>query len=269
MPFYDADDAAIYYEISGEGRPLILLHGYALNGLMWSLQKPAFESRYQLITVDLRGFGQSSCGARWSGSVMAEDVKGLIKSLDLRDIAIVGFSMSGPVAFRIALAMPDRISRLIFVSSILPSAGKTAAPPNQRKSADEEIEILKSRGVSAWADKTGMRTGPLVKDMLEKQPGLRDLWESILMRHNPDYLAKMLQSRAATSSPVNWRERLKEVTQPTLIIAGKNDRKFLDASRNINRQIPNSQLTIIEGAGHMVNIEKSEEFNQAVMEWLG
>jgi pimeloyl-ACP methyl ester carboxylesterase len=269
MPFYDADDAAIYYEISGEGRPLILLHGYALNSLMWSLQKPAFEKRYRLIMVDLRGFGQSSCGARWSGSVMAEDVKGLIKSLDLRDIAIVGFSMSGPVAFRLALGIPDRISRLIFVSSILPSAGKSTAPPNQQKSADEEIEILKSRGVSAWADKTGMRTGPLVKDMLEGQPELRQMWENILMRHNPDYLAKMLQSRAATSSPVNWRERLKEVSQPTLIIAGRNDRKFLDASQNINRQIVNSRLTIIEDAGHMVNIEKPEEFNKAVMGWLG
>ena len=269
MPFYDAADAAIYYEISGEGRPLILLHGYALNGLMWSLQKPAFEKHYRLITVDLRGFGQSSCGARWSGSVMAEDVKGLIKSLDLSDIAIVGFSMSGPVAFRLALAMADEISRLIFVSSILPSAGKTTAPPNQQKSADEEIEILQSRGVSAWADKTGMRTGPLVKDMLEKKPELRELWESILMRHNPDYLAKMLQSRASTSSPVNWRERLKEVTHPTLIIAGRNDRKFLDASQNINRQIVNSRLIIIEDAGHMVNIEKAAEFNQAVTGWLG
>jgi non-heme chloroperoxidase len=269
MSFYDAGDAAIYYEISGTGRPLILLHGYALNGLMWSLQKPVFEKRYQLITVDLRGFGQSSCGDRWSGSVIAEDIKGLIKSLDLRDIFIVGFSMSGPVAFRIALAMQDRISRLIFVSSILPSAGKTTAPPNQQKSADDEIEILTSKGVSAWADKTGMRTGPLVKDMLEKQPELRKLWESILMRHSPDYLAKMLQSRAATPSPVNWRERLKEVSQPTLIIAGRNDRKFLDASQNINRQIAHSQLTIIEDAGHMVNIEKAAEFNQAVMRWLG
>jgi pimeloyl-ACP methyl ester carboxylesterase len=269
MPFYDADDAAIYYEISGIGRPLILLHGYALNSLMWSLQKPVFEKRYQLITIDLRGFGQSSCGEHWSGSVMAEDVKGLIKHLDLRDFAIMGFSMSGPVAFRLALGMPDKISRLIFVSSILPSAGKSTAPPNQQKSADEEIEILQSRGVSAWADKTGMRTGPLVKDMLEEQPELRQMWENILMRHNPDYLAKMLQSRAATSSPVNWRERLKEVTQPTLIIAGRNDRKFLDASQNINRQIAHSQLAIIEDAGHMVNIEKAAEFNQAVMGWLG
>jgi pimeloyl-ACP methyl ester carboxylesterase len=54
-----------------------------------------------------------------------------------------------------------------------------------------------------------------------------------------------------------------------LIIAGRNDRKFLDASQNINRQIAHSQLTIIEDAGHMVNIEKAAEFNQAVMEWLG
>jgi 3-oxoadipate enol-lactonase len=231
---------------------------------MWSLQKPVFEKVYQLISVDLRGFGQSSCGARWSGSVMADDVKGIIKSLDLHDIAIAGFSMSGPVAFRVALAIPERISRLIFVSSILPSAGKTT-PPNQQKSSDDEIEILISQGVSAWADKTGMRTGPLVKDMLANNPGLRELWEGMLMRHNPDYLAKMLAARSLTPSPVNWRERLKEVTQPTLIIAGKNDRKFLDASQNISRQIAHSQLTIIENAGHMVNIEKPAEFNQAVM----
>ena len=62
MPFYDAEDAAIYYETDGEGSPLILLHGYALNGTMWEFQRPVFSKSHAVITVDLRGFGQSSCG---------------------------------------------------------------------------------------------------------------------------------------------------------------------------------------------------------------
>ena len=119
MPFYDAKDAAIYYEVTGDGPPLILLHGYALNSALWEFQKSVLSKSHKVITVDLRGFGQSSCDKRWSGSIMAEDIIGIIKSLDLTNAAILGFSMSGPVAFRIANEMPDIVTKLIMVSSIL------------------------------------------------------------------------------------------------------------------------------------------------------
>lgn len=267
MPFYDADDAAIYYEIDGEGPPLILLHGYALNSAMWELQKPVFSRTHAVFTVDLRGFGQSSCGTGWSGSIMAEDAIGMIKSLHLTDVAILGFSMSGPVAFRIAYGMPDVVTKLIMVSSILPSSGR----PKAKKETDlqqEELNILRLRGVNAWAEEIGLLDGPLVDNIFKRNPESRPLWERMISRHNPDYLLCMMTARQATPSSVNWRARLSENKQPTLIMAGAQDSQLSDSARYLHRNIANSKLEIISGAAHMMNLETPEEFSRVVMDFL-
>jgi pimeloyl-ACP methyl ester carboxylesterase len=268
MPFYDAGDAAIYYDIEGRGEnPLVLLHGYALNSLMWEFQRQAFSPNHKLITVDLRGFGKSSCGQNWSGAKMAEDVQGIIKSLDVTDVTLLGFSMSGPVAVRLAIQRPEIITRLLLVSSILPSAGH-AKSTGETRIQERELAALESGDVPAWAEAIGFSTGPLVEGMFEKNPAIAPLWERIIARHHRDYLLCMLHGRLNTISNINWRARLGEVRQKTMVIAGSNDHKFIDASRHLSNAIPNAKLEIIGDAGHMVNLEAPEEFNKAVIEFL-
>lgn len=267
MPFYDADDAAIYYEIHGQGPPLVLLHGYALNGVMWEFQKPVFSKTHTVITVDLRGFGQSSCGKSWSDSIMAEDIIGMIRSLNLSDVAILGFSMSGPVAFQVACEIPDVVTKLIMVSSILPSSAR----PKARKETElqqQEQNILRLRGVNTWAAEIGLLNGPLVDNIFRRNQESRSLWERMISGHNPDYLLCMMTARQATPSPVNWRARLNQIKQPTLIVAGAQDSQFSDSARYLSRNIINSKLEIISGAGHMVNLEAPEEFNRVISVFL-
>ncbi len=268
MPFFDAGDAAIYYEIEGRGEsPLILLHGYALNGLMWEFQRQTFSQNHKLITVDLRGFGKSSCGQNWSGAKMAEDVQGIIKSLGIADVTLLGFSMSGPVAVRLAIQIPEIVTRLILVSSILPSAGHPKSAGETRLQ-ERELAALENGDVPAWADTIGFSTGPLVEGMFEKNPAITPLWERIIARHHRDYLLCMLHGRLTTVSNIDWRSRLIEVRQKTLVIAGSSDHKFIDASRHLASAIPDAKLEIIEGAGHMVNLEAPEEFNKAIIEFM-
>lgn len=267
MPFYDAGDAAIFYEIEGSGPPLVLLHGYALNGLMWALQRPYFSRTRTVITVDLRGFGKSSCAKEWSGSIMANDVKRLIQSLELKDASIVGFSMSGPVAFRVALESPVEVSKLILVSSILPSRGR----PKAKKESElqrKELELLRLRGPEAWADAMGLWSGPLVEVIFKRNPDARSIWEKMIARHNPDYLLCMMSARQQTQSNIDWRSRLSEITIPTLVIAGELDSRFIDSARYLHRNIHGSTLEMIRGAGHMVNLEKPEEFNTIAGKFL-
>ncbi len=267
MPFFDADDAAIYYEIEGEGDPLILLHGYALNGIMWQYQRAEMAKYNRLIVVDLRGFGRSSCGKDWSGSTMAEDLIGLIDSLGLRDAAVLGFSMSGPVAFRIALELPEKISKLILVSSILPLSGR----PKAKKEAEfqqKESDILRLRGPEAWAEAMGLWKGPLVDNIFKRNPDARPIWERMIARHNPDYLLCMMKARDNTLSSVNWRARLGEIRIPTLIVVGALDSGFLDSARYLNRNISDSKLEIVGNAGHMVNLEAPQDFNRMIVRFL-
>lgn len=268
MPFYDADDAAVFYEIEGQGSPLVLLHGYALNGIMWELQRPHFAKTHTVITVDLRGFGKSSCGKTWSGTAMARDVAGLIRSLDLSDVTVLGFSMSGPVAFRIALELPEIVKRLIMVSSILPSQGR----PRARQEIDlqkKELELLRLRGSEAWAEATGLWKGPLVDIIFKRNPDARPIWERMIARHNPDYLLGMMAARNETPSNIDWRSRLGEIAVPALIVAGEQDARFIDAAHYLNRNIPKSKLEIIVGAGHMVNLEKPDDFNRVISDFIG
>jgi pimeloyl-ACP methyl ester carboxylesterase len=268
MPFYDAGDAAIYYEIEGQGLPLVLLHGYALNSLMWEFQKDDFINTHTIIAIDLRGFGKSSCSSQWSGAVMAEDVIGLIGSLNLKDVTILGFSMSGPIAFRVAYELPKIIVKLVLVSSILPSAGRPKAA-SEEKHQQKELDILRLRGADAWADAMGMFNGPLVDNMFKRNPDIKPLWNKMIERHDAHHLLCMLEARKSGISNVDWRSRLKDIKQQTLIISGSQDNSFIDASRFMANEIPNSKLIIIKGAGHMVNLEEPEQFNQAVLGFAG
>ncbi len=267
MPFFDADDAAIYYEEIGEGNPVLLMHGYALNSMMWEFQKSEISKTNRMIAVDLRGFGQSSCSGRWSGNIMANDISKLIDEMNLQNLTVVGFSMSGPVAFRLALNHPDRIIKLVMVSSILPSRGKPREEKESKRQR-KELDLLILRGVDAWADAMGIREGPLVGNIFKRNPGSKEIWEKMLSRHNPDFLRCMMEARESTKPFENWRERLPEVKQPTLLIAGAQDNMFIDASRYMSRTIPNAKLETISGAGHMVNMERPDEFNRVLISFL-
>lgn len=267
MPFYDAGDAAIFYEIHGDGPPLILLHGYALNSAMWEFQITALSKYYKIITVDLRGFGQSSCGKEWSGSAMAADVIGLIKDLKLKDVTIAGFSLSGGSAVRTACELPDVVTKLILVSSILPTRGKPRTMKEEEYQSKEH-DILRARGVEAWADAIGLRRGKLVDNIFKRNPNARPVWDKIIARHNPDYLLQMMAARKNTQSLVDWRSRLKEITQKTLLVFGAQDKQFIDGAYHLDMAIPDTSLIIISGAGHMVNLERPEEFNNKIMEFL-
>lgn len=267
MPFYDAGDAAISYEIYGDGPPLILLHGYALNSLMWEFQVPEFSKRFKVITVDLRGFGQSSCGKQWSGSDMAADVIGLIKDLKLKDVTVAGFSLSGGSAVRTAIELPDVVTKLILVSSILPSRGKPRPKKEEEYQAKEE-NILRLREIEAWADAIGMRKGKLVDNIFKRNPDARPVWDRIIDRHNSNFLLQMMEARKNTQSLVDWRSRLKDIKQKTLLIFGAEDKQFIDGAYHLDMAIANTKLVIISGAGHMVNLEKPKEFNEAVLKFM-
>ena len=273
MPFYDSGSAAIYYEVEGPvsessgASALILLHGYALNGLMWEFQRQEFSKNHKLITIDLRGFGKSSCGKCWSGATMADDVRAIIESLGLNNIALLGFSMSGPVAIRVAHEIPNAVTRLILVSSILPSSGRLRSDGETRMQ-ERELASLEMGDVESWLQSIRFRSGPLVEGMFEKNPEIAPLWEQIIARHNRDYLLCMLRGRLGTVSNINWRARLGGIHQKTLVIAGKKDKKFSAASRRLADTIPDSELKIIDGAGHMVNLQSPGEFNRTVLEFL-
>ena len=115
----------------------------------------------------------------------------------------------------------------------------------------------------------GLRDGPLIGNTFRRNPDAKPVWETMLARHNPDYLRCMMEARSQPAEPIDWRAKLADIGQPTMVIAGAQDARFIDASRQLAKTIPNAELEVISGAGHMVNLERPDEFNRVLLAFLG
>jgi len=266
MSYLQLSDIELYYEQHGGGPDLVLLHGFSLNSLMWEPHRELLENRFRVTLVDLRGFGKSGAGDRWSHEVMAEDVLHLLKHLEIHKAALLGFSMSGPTAMRLAIDHPDLVTALILVSSILPLAG---GRPNKQEHRETTLDIaaLEREGIEAWAKDTGIFSGVVVGPLFERNPGIKPLWQRIIKRNDAENLARVLKLKMERE-PLNWRSELGEIRALTLIVAGEKDHSFVDASRNLSRRIPHSKLMIMKDSGHMLTLEHPERFAGVLVDFL-
>src|SRR6267142_2392191 len=122
----------LYYEDHGEGKPVVLIHGYPLSGTSWEKQVPALlQAGRRVITYDRRGFGRSSQPTTgYDYDTFAKDLNKVVKALELRDVALVGFSMGGgEVARYLGTYGSERVSKAVFISSVPPFLLKTADNP--------------------------------------------------------------------------------------------------------------------------------------------
>lgn len=266
MSYLQLSDIELYYEQHGRGPNLVLLHGFSLNSLMWEPYRELLENRFRVILVDLRGFGKSGAGDRWSHEVMAEDLWQLLNHLEIHKAGLLGFSMSGPTAMRLAIDHPDLVTALILVSSILPLAG---GRPNKQEHGETTLDIatLEREGIEAWAKNTGIFNGVVVGPLFERNPEIKPLWQRIISRNEAENLAAVLKLKMG-NKPLNWRPRLGEIKAPTLIVAGERDQSFADASRSLSRRISNSKLMIMKDSGHMLTLEHPERFAGVLVDFL-
>jgi len=261
----------LYYEDHGAGRPVVLIHGWPLNGASWEKQVAALlEAGYRVITYDRRGFGQSSKPASGYGyDTFAEDLHALITTLDLRDLALAGFSMGGgEVAHYIGRYGTDRVSRAVFISAIPPFLLKTADNPG---------------GVDA-AVFEGIKRG-IVAD----RPAF--LAEFLANFYNVDVLGgKLISERAVQASwtvaigasakgtldcvsawLTDFRGDLSRVDVPTLVIHGDADRILPIEATGIplSKSITGARLLTIEGGPHGVLWTHASAVNAALLSFLG
>ncbi|MHA2119834.1 MAG: alpha/beta fold hydrolase, partial [Promethearchaeota archaeon] len=118
MPKLKVKDIEMYYEITGEGDPLLLIHGLGSSTRDWEEQVPVFSTKYQVITIDLRGHGKTDKPkGPYSIKMFAEDIAELLNILEIKLVNVLGISLGGGVAFQIAVDFPDLVKSLIIVNS--------------------------------------------------------------------------------------------------------------------------------------------------------
>jgi pimeloyl-ACP methyl ester carboxylesterase len=262
-------DIQIYYEDRGSGRPVVLVHGWPLNGGAWERQSAALlAAGHRVITYDRRGFGKSSQPAEgYDYDTMAKDTFHLLEALDLKDAALVGFSMGGgEVARYMGKYDNGRINKVCFMSSIAPALRKSGSNP-------EGVDPAVFEGIKGQIEKDRYA---LLEQFLKNffnVDALGDRISSAAVHANFNVAAAA--SYQATLNCVDawledFRDDIKQIKVPTLVIHGDADRILpIEATgARTAKLIPGATLHVIKDGPHGLNWTHATEVNEALLKFL-
>lgn len=262
MPHIEANGQRLYYEVHGEGEPLLCVMGLSADTLSWTLQVPAWSQRYRTIVFDNRDVGQSSqATGEYEVADMAADALALADALELERFHLLGLSMGGAISQEVVLAAPERIQTLTLVVTFGGAGawGRTQGESWSRRvvgmSPEERVEELLLLCLSE-------RT-------FENVEFVEFLRQTLLANPHPQSVEAFVRQLLATSRH-EARDRLGSLQLPVHVIGAEHDVLVpVWKSRELAELIPGAQLTVIEGAAHGVNLEAAEPFNAAVLDFLG
>ena len=273
MPYITKDidkNYKIYYEDLGQGQPVILIHGWPLSGKSWEPQVAALlGAGYRVITYDRRGFGKSQPTLDgYDYNTLTDDLLELITQLDLQKVVLVGFSMGGGEVVRFLTNNgSENIDKVALISSIIPLVKQKEDNPDGVPESDlnEILENLKKDRVTFLEGfhKNFYNYGLLSQSVSQAQ--LNYDW-SIASQASPIATIKCAESWANT----DFRSELKNVTVPTLIVHGDNDKvvPIATAGEQAAKGIANNQYHVIAGGPHGLNVTHADELNQILINFL-
>jgi pimeloyl-ACP methyl ester carboxylesterase len=250
----------IDYLDEGEGLPIIFIHAFPLNQSMWDAQVAALRSRFRAITPDLRGFGKSDAPAGpYAMDLMAADVRALMRALSIEQAVIAGCSMGGYVAFAFYRDYPEAARALALVDT---KAGlDTQEARDRREQSAEKAERLGARAIAD--DMTPLLLGSTTE---ATRPAVVQRVRAMIEANSPQGIAAAQRGMAARQDSISL---LSQITCPALVIAGSEDKMAGRAEAEaMAGKIPCATLRVIESAGHLPNLERPEEFNKILIEFL-
>ena len=256
----ESDGINIDFSDEGEGLPIIFIHAFPLNQTMWADQVAALGSRFRVITADLRGFGKSDAPAGpYTMDQMASDVRAVMQALSIESAVIAGCSMGGYAAFAFYRNYPQAARALVLIDT---RAGLDTEEARERR--EKSAEKAEREGARAIAD--DMAPLLLGSTTERDRPEIVQRVRAIIEANSPRGIAAAQRGMAARLDSVSL---LSEITCPTLVVAGSEDKLAGRAEAEaIAGKIPGSTLRVIESAGHLPNIERPDEFNKALIEFL-
>ncbi len=259
--FIEVNDIKVCYDDSGKGdTPIIFIHGFPFDKLMWQPQLDLFGKNHRVIAYDIRGFGKSTIGsAQGSINLFADDLVNFMDALEIKKAIVCGLSMGGYVLLNAIIRYPQRFDAIIL--SDTQCIADSFEAKEKRKKAISQIVAGKINDFAMGF------IANIFSDETKKTKG--DVVEKI----KSTILSTRVEAVTATLSVLAERQDLcssiSQIEVPTLIICGEKDIVTpVEQAEFLFATIPNSHLKIIENAGHMSNLEKPDEFNLHIVEFL-
>lgn len=263
--FLETANGKIYYEIAGEGHPLVMAHAGFVDSGMWDTQWEELAQHFQVIRYDMIGYGKSD--AAKAPISRGEELASLFDQLDIKEAHLIGCSMGGEAIIDFALEYAEKVSALIPVSAVPSGFDMQGAPPahlfemiGALQAGD--VELASELQIRIWVD-GAFRQAQDVNPIVRKHAADMNL---IAVKNGTWAIAD--------SQPVNPLNppavtRLQDIQVPTLIVAGALDHpEIIRAADMMQGEISKVQKLILSDCAHVPNMEKPAEFNQAVLEFL-
>ena len=266
-----ADAVRLHIDDSGgSGRPVVLIHGWPLSAQAWEPQVAVLEAAgYRVVAYDRRGFGRSDKPeSSYSYDVLADDLQRVMDQCGLQDVTLVGFSMGGgEVARYITRHGESRLRSVVFAAAVPPYLLKTADNPEgplTPEAAQEKKHALEQDRGAFFNEFT--QNFFSVNGVLQITEAQRS--EAIALCQQSAQHAALACMDAFGMT--DFREDLKKVSVPTLVIHGDADAivPFEGSGQRTHRAVPHSQLVVVNGAPHGFNLSHTQAFNDALLSFL-
>ncbi|MFI5613750.1 alpha/beta fold hydrolase [Amycolatopsis sp. NPDC051903] len=261
MPTLHLHHAVLGYDDRGSGdRALLLVHGHPFDRSMWRPQTEHFAGLgFRVVVPDLRGYGESTGEPVTTLAGFTADLIALADHLGLAKFVLGGLSMGGQIAMQTIAQHPDRVEALLLADTF-----PTAETPEGRRSRRAAATRVEAEGMAAYAE-----------ELLPKMVSARTRTQNpqvtahvrTMMRTAPPHgAAAALRARALRP---DYRPALEDVRVPTLVVTGSQDEFTPVADAELmHRLVPRSELAVVEGAGHLPNLERAAEFNDVFGRFL-
>lgn len=252
MPFLQADNGEFYYEVKGEGQPLIILRGLARSSRYWLGFENDLAKHYRVIMIDHRGLGQTTVPMKWTDSIwdLAADIYLLMDHLDLPSAHIFGLSLGGMIAMAFAKTYPDRCDSLIVANSSSADSSPLRVNPFTIVSIGRDLV----HGSMHKGVQKGVTTPRIDYEMGHE---IKKKWDEI--RDEEGFPLETMVKQLVAAGRFRVAKQLDGSETKTLILYGNQD-KFVPNlnSHRLHKMIPHSRLKAIRGVGHEISIGKPE-----------
>lgn len=260
--YLNINGARLFYQESGSGDPLVLVHAAVADHRMWDDQWDTFAQQYRVIRYDMRGFGRSECGE--GTFVNADDLRGLLDALGIEKAHLLGCSKGGETVLDFAVEHPDRVLSLTAASATPTGFEMQGAPPPQIAHIGAAI------GAGDWQQVAELHAQMFVdsthRTPEQSNPAVRQRMKAMNLDSLPNMLFLMEHETPIEPPAVS---RLDSIHAPALLIVGALDHAELNRAADVmSAAMPDARKVVIEGAAHLPNMEQPDIFNRTMLDFL-
>jgi pimeloyl-ACP methyl ester carboxylesterase len=264
MPKVKVDDIQVYYEVKGEGYPLVMIIGFGVNLDFWVPHMiEELSKNFKVVTFDNRGTGRTDVSDKeYSIRLFADDTVGLMNALGISQANILGWSLGGAIAQELALSHPEKVKKLVLYSTTCGGAKSV-----RNREADAMIMRLLTGGMSVEEASARALRFNFTSDFIDSNPEFVELLIQRTLKA-PTSGEVLLRQRTAIMNEPGRFDRLSGIKAPTLVLSGERDVLCPPENGSILAEaIPNAKLVFFEKSGHAL-LEDMEEVIHSITDFL-